>query len=70
MTVDVLGAPQSLDRLPAVVTEQELAELLGVQVERVRRWSHTGRGPKTFKIGNLRLVRRESLLAWFQSRER
>lgn len=70
MSVAVRDALMSWENLPAVLTEPNIAELLGVSVERIRKWSYDGRGPQTFKIGNTRLVRREAFLKWFAARER
>ncbi|PZO52099.1 MAG: transcriptional regulator [Alphaproteobacteria bacterium] len=66
----VLQSSPSLDNLPSVLTEAFVADLLGVPVERLRKWSYDGRGPKTFKAGNRRLIRREAFLSWFTARER
>lgn len=60
----------SLDDLPAILTEAHVAALLDVPVERLRKWSYDGRGPATFKAGNVRLIRRDAFLKWFASRER
>lgn len=62
--------PSSLESLPVVMDEAFVAELLNVPLNRLRKWSYDGRGPPTFKIGNVRLVRREAFLKWFASRER
>lgn len=70
MTTVVRATPTSLDDLPSVLTEQHVAELLNVTVERLRRWTYDGRGPATFKAGNVRLIRRDAFLKWFVSRER
>jgi hypothetical protein len=66
----VLQSSPSLDNLPSVLTETLVADLLGVPVQRLRKWSYDGRGPKTFKVGNRRLIRREAFLSWFSARER
>ena len=70
MNTDDLASSPSLQDLPGVLTEQELADFLKVPIERLKRWSYEGRGPQTFKAGKLRLIRREALLDWFRSRER
>ena len=70
MSTAVRAASMSWENLPAVLTEHNIGELLGVSVERVRKWSYDGRGPQTFKVGNVRLVRRDAFLKWFSARER
>lgn len=70
MSVATRASTMSWDHLPAVLSEQNIADLLGVTVERVRKWSYNGRGPQTFKVGNVRLVRRDAFLKWFTARER
>ena len=70
MSVAARASTMSWDHLPAVLSEQNIADLLGVTVERVRKWSYNGRGPQTFKVGNDRLVRRAAFLNWLAARAR
>ncbi len=57
--------------LPAsdLLSERELAHLLGKSLRTIRRWSVERRGPRKVKLGKSVFYRRESLLAWIAAQE-
>ena len=64
---DILGRdPDYLDRL---ITEQEAAEFLGVQVKTLQEWRTKGRGPRFVRLGT-RMVkyRRRELISFSDDR--
>ena len=54
---------------PRIVNAKELAEILGVRVARIYRWSSDGRIPK-LKIGNCLRFDVDAVLAWAKSDSR
>jgi excisionase family DNA binding protein len=54
--------------LPAFVSRQEAAELLGVTPQALSQMSVRGEGPKYVKVGRSVRYRRADLLAWIDER--
>ncbi len=61
----------ALTRLPEtrrVLREQELARMLGIHVQTIRRWRRAGTGPKCIRLGpKLWGYVMEDLVAWQES---
>ena len=72
MPIHLTGARATDDRtkplqsLPAMMTEQEVAAFLSLDLKKLRRLRYDGRGPRTVKIGNQHRVRREELILWLE----
>lgn len=56
------------DELPTVLSENEVAAYLGIDLKQLRRAGYDGQGPKTLKIAGQRRIRREHLIAWLNER--
>lgn len=55
------------DRVDKILTVHEVSELIRVPVATLRYWRHQGSGPKSFKLGQRRVVYRESdVVAWLE----
>lgn len=52
-----------------LLSERELARLLGKSLRTIRRWSVERRGPRKVKLGKSVFYRRESLLRWIATQE-
>ncbi len=52
-----------------LLSERELARLLGKSLRTIRRWSVERRGPRKVKLGKSVFYRRESLLRWMAAQE-
>lgn len=48
------------------LTTAEVAQLLRTSTETVRYWRHTGKGPKSFKVGRRVLYARRDLDNWLE----
>ena len=64
------GAVESIT-LPTsdLLSERELARLLGKSLRTIRRWSVERRGPRKVKLGKSVFYRRESVLRWVSEQE-
>lgn len=49
-----------------LVTE-DIAKLMHTSPSTVRYWEHTGRAPKSFKVGRRRLYARSDVEAWIEA---
>ncbi len=47
-----------------LLRSEAAAELLGVPRETMKSWRSEGRGPRSFKLGNVVLYRKSDLIAW------
>lgn len=54
--------------LEALLTEHDVARILGISVSTLRRWRLSDVGPKCLKCGILARYRPEDLSAWIESR--
>ena len=71
MSVVLKKTAQAVNQLlPAVLSEAEAAEFLGVPPERLRRLRYQRRGPPTLRIGRQRIIRRGDLLQWIADNAR
>jgi excisionase family DNA binding protein len=61
--------PRSAEN-PSLLSEDEAARQLGLAPEKLRRLRYQRRGPKTIKLGRVRLIRREDLEAWITENAR
>ena len=52
-----------------LVSERELARLLGKSLRTIRRWSVERRAPPKVRLGKSIFFRRESVLRWIASQE-
>jgi len=52
-----------------LLTERDLAQLLGKSLRTIRRWSVERRGPRKVKLGKSVFYRREAILCWIAERE-
>ena len=50
--------------LPAIMTEQEVADYLRLPRSKLRRLAYEKRGPKTYKVAGQHRIAREDFLAW------
>lgn len=55
---------------PANLITEEVAELLRTPPETVRYWRHTGKGPRSFKVGRRVLYAREDVEAFIEAARR
>ena len=53
-----------------LVTITEAAEFLRTPVATLRWWRHTGKGPRSFKIGRRVTYRRSDLENWIEAQRR
>ena len=49
---------------PLILRTQSLAELLDVSQLTIRRWEKDGKLPKSYKIGGIKIWRREEIVSW------
>lgn len=54
----------ALDGVDPVIGTRELAEFIGTPEATLRYWRHTGRGPKSFRVGRRIVYRRSVVVAW------
>lgn len=56
--------------MPEYMTTAEVAELLRTPAETVRFWRHTGKGPKSFKVGRRVLYDRRDVTEFIETARR
>lgn len=61
-----MTTPSTPERLPALLTAQEVAEALRVPLSTIYRWRHSGIGPPALRIGRHLRYRREDVHAWIE----
>ena len=52
-----------------IIRTPEVSKLTGAPAGTVRYWDHTGRGPRSFKLGGRRVWRRSEVLRWIAEQE-
>ena len=52
-----------------IIRTPEVSRLTGAPTGTVRYWDHTGKGPKSFKLGGRRVWRRSEVLRWIAEQE-
>lgn len=57
-----------MERLPRLLSSEELAEYLGVPVTTIYRWRCSGTGPRGFSVGRHTKYREADVLDWIESR--
>jgi len=60
---------QTADLLPDILTVQQVANYLNVSRNTVYNWTNSGELP-SFKTGNTRRIRKETLFKWIQEKEK
>jgi predicted DNA-binding transcriptional regulator AlpA len=61
--------PQSMRNEMGLLTEQELADMLGYKVLTLVTWRQQGRGPDYTKLGKTIFYRREAVQEWIKRNE-
>ncbi|OAB35677.1 hypothetical protein PMSD_11735 [Paenibacillus macquariensis subsp. defensor] len=62
---------KSLIKQSLTITVAELAEMYGVSLKTARNWCLHEKTPlPSFKVGNIRRIRKEALIAWIEEREK
>ena len=61
------GLPTNIDDIPIVMTQQEVADFLRINIRTLKRWRNEKSDfPKGVNMGvNLVVFRKEEVLAWF-----
>lgn len=71
MPVTIRGhGPNAARELPAILSEGQVANLLDISISQLRRLGYEKRGPKTVRVGSVRVVTRDALMAWLSARSR
>lgn len=52
-----------------IIRTPEVSKLTGAPAGTVRYWDHTGRGPRSFKLGGRRVWRKSEVLRWIAEQE-
>jgi predicted DNA-binding transcriptional regulator AlpA len=52
-----------------IIRTPEVSKLTGAPPGTVRYWDHTGRGPRSFKLGGRRVWRKSEVLRWIAEQE-
>jgi predicted DNA-binding transcriptional regulator AlpA len=59
--------PNSLDNLPALLSTDQLAELIGVSTSLLKRWRRRGEGPGYTRLGGSIRYEANCVRAWIEA---
>ena len=53
--------------MPELLFGEEVSEITRIPIATLRFYRHAGKGPKSFKLGNRVVYKREDVLDWIES---